>query len=105
MKRSIFVLSLLLIILPDLTFGAENFVTSKILSISDVKNYAQMRIRNKLRMKVKYNIEPITILGIHQKGNEARVFHSWGDVFLTFDIIRFNSGKWFEYENNTFVVK
>jgi len=105
MMKKVFCISLLLMILPVLIFGAEKFVTKSTLSVSDIQNYTQMKLSNS---------DNLSVLGIHQIGNEARVYYSYiytdgaGRQKLStssFSIIRFNSGKWFDHGREKFITK
>lgn len=78
-------------------------VTSEQLSISDVKKSVVQCLASQECTLGK-------VLGIHQEGNSARVytqyaFKSGKRDLIVIDLVRFNSGKWFNTSLKDFVTK
>lgn len=103
-------LVVLLAVFMCLTAGAwgqesaipKEFVTSESLTIDDVKaSVGECLAAQGCKVQ--------TVLGVHQEGNSARVYveHAYkkGKKNAVIDLIRFNSGKWYNTSLEGFVMK
>jgi hypothetical protein len=78
-------------------------VTSEHLSIDDVKKTAVQCLASKECILGK-------VLGIHQEGNSARVYVRYSykakkDDVIVVDLVKFNSGKWYNVTSKGFVTR
>lgn len=80
----------------------KEFVTAETLTIDDVKATIGECLASQ-GCKVQ------TVSGIHQEGNSARVFAEYsyksGKKTVVVDLVRFNSGKWYNTSLEGFVMK
>jgi hypothetical protein len=80
-------------------YGEDNVVTAEKLSIPDIQAYAK---------KIEGKYPNFEVIGIHQEGNTAKVYYQYqrsgfGAHVDQFEIVRFNSGKWYYPEEKEFV--
>jgi hypothetical protein len=97
--KSIGYLFVLILIICGSVYGEENFVMADKLSISDIEAYAKDTAG-------KY--PKFMVLGVHQEGNTANVYYQYQKSNFAphvdeFKLIRFNSGKWYNPEEEEFV--
>ena len=108
-KRQVWVIILLagFLGLTAVVWGQESpipreFVTSESLTIDDVKASVGECLTSQ-GCKVQ------TVLGVHQEGNSARVYVVYSlkkdKKTVIIDLIRFNSGKWYNTSLEEFVMK
>ena len=109
MKRQVWIIVLLAGFM-GLTVGAwgqespipREFVTSESLTIDDVKATV-------VECLASQGCEVQTVLGVHQEGNTARVYVDYrlknGNKTVAIDLVRFNSGKWYNTSLENFVMK
>ena len=106
-KRVIIILLMFFISITSYSWGAEGeipkeFVTSESLTIDDVKaTIGECLAAQGCKVQ--------TVLGIHQEGNSARVFVEYaykkGKKNIIIDLVRFNSGKWYNTVSEDFVMR
>ncbi len=108
MKKMLLAGFVMLLVFPlGLAYG-EDVVTSKGLSIGDVKGYLSRQDW----------ITLVEVHGIHQQGNKATVYYKGKEpvpdfidksgfhiIESTMELVRFNSGKWFVVKDGTFLTK
>ena len=80
----------------------KEFVTAETLTIDDVKTtIGECLAAQGCKLQ--------TVLGIHQEGNSARVFVEYtfkaGKKNIVVDLVRFNSGKWYNTSLEGYVMK
>ena len=80
-------------------YGEENVVMADKLSISDIEAYAKETAGKYPNFKV---------LGVHREGNTAEVYYQYQKSGFSphvdeFKLVRFNSGKWYNTEEEEFV--
>jgi hypothetical protein len=98
MKSIIYLVALILCI-SGYVYGEENVVMADRLSISDVEAYAKKTVG-------KY--PNFMVIGVHQEGNTAEVYYQYQKSGFAphvdeFKIVKFNSGKWYDTEEEAFV--
>ena len=109
MKRIGFVAALIMLIISvtgnawaQETVIPKEFVTAATLTVDDVKTtVGECLAAQGCRLQ--------TVLGIHQEENSARVFVEYsyksGKKTVVVDLVRFNSGKWYNTSLEGFVMK
>ena len=108
MKRTFFLILLLSFTFSSShLFAGNEIITSKTLSIDDVKNYIQYYWSSHSRH---FRQVVTSILGVYQEGNSAVVYFHWkhpegGKGKERASFIRFNSGKWFNTHRKVFLSK
>jgi hypothetical protein len=80
----------------------QELVTAETLTIDDVKTtIGECLAAQGCKLQ--------TVLGVHQEGNTARVFVEYsykkGKKNVVIDLVRFNSGKWYNTSSDTFVMR
>jgi len=80
----------------------KEFVTSETLTVDDVKaTIGECLAAQGCKLQ--------NVLGVHQEGNTARVFAEYnyktGKKHVIIDLVRFNSGKWYNTSLEDFVMR
>jgi len=108
-----FILSIGLILSVNL-YADDEIVTSKTLSIDDVKkNFMDYNFKENKNSWNPNDIDAdsLTIYGVHQEGNTATVFisfrvkHTGNIANSAVSLVRFNSGEWFIVPEGIFLKK
>jgi hypothetical protein len=82
-------------------FADKHLMATETLSVDDVTPYAH---------EVTGKQPQFEVLGIHQEGNSATVYYKYqkknfAPHFDHIKLVRFNSGKWFNLEENEFITQ
>lgn len=98
MKSIVYLVALILCI-SGYVYAEENVVMADKLSIAEIEAYAK-------RTAGKY--PNFKVLGVHQEGNTAEVYYQYQKSGFAphvdeFKIVRFNSGKWYDTDEEEFV--
>ena len=80
----------------------KEFVTSETLTVEDVKaTIGECLAAQGCKLQ--------NVIGVHQEGNTARVFVEYqfktGKKNVIIDLVRFNSGKWYNTSSEDFVMR